>query len=44
MLAHIQLGHGNRDCIEPKSRVEVEAESVDYVVAMTSLSYFTGLG
>jgi hypothetical protein len=35
-LAHIELGHGTRDCPDPRSRAEVEAESVAYVVAMAS--------
>jgi antirestriction protein ArdC len=35
-LAHIELGHGTRDCTDPRSRAEVEAESVAYVVAMAS--------
>jgi antirestriction protein ArdC len=35
-LAHIELGHGSQDCTDPRSRREVEAESVVYVVAMAS--------
>jgi antirestriction protein ArdC len=35
-LAHIELGHGTEDCTDPRSRREVEAESVAYVVAMAS--------
>lgn len=35
-LAHIELGHGREDCTDPRSRREVEAESVAYVVAMAS--------
>jgi antirestriction protein ArdC len=35
-LAHVELGHGNQDCTDPRSRREVEAESVAYVVAMAS--------
>jgi hypothetical protein len=35
-LAHIELGHGSQDCTDPRSRREVEAESVAYVIAMAS--------
>jgi hypothetical protein len=31
-LAHIVLGHGTPECTDPRSRCEVEAESVAYVV------------
>jgi antirestriction protein ArdC len=33
-LAHIELEHGTEDCTDRRSRREVEAESVAYVVAM----------
>jgi antirestriction protein ArdC len=33
-LAHIELGHGTEDCTDRRSRREVEAESVAYVVTM----------
>lgn len=35
-FAHIELGHGSENCTDPRSRREVEAESVAYVVAMAS--------
>jgi IrrE N-terminal-like domain len=35
-LAHIELGHGDQACTDPRSRREVEAESVAYVVAMAA--------
>jgi hypothetical protein len=35
-LAHIELGHGSEGCTDPRSRREVEPESVAYVVAMAS--------
>jgi hypothetical protein len=30
--AHMVLGHGSESCTDPRSRVEVEAESVAFVV------------
>jgi hypothetical protein len=35
-LAHVELGHGTETCTDSRSRGEVEAESVAYVVAVAS--------